>query len=185
MSAPFNVRARCGLPQHRCAAGRRGWHSGAAWRTGLRPLLSASYSFFSIHGVAAVPGGAGTGVSPQANVNINPEREVGLTASAEGRHLAPAPTPLRWLRPARSRRLLARCRARHLSPVRPPPGASLLNIFAYGLRQPAPGRRFAVPQASCGTARAAPTPTGKTTNGSGRRRCYDVAVAGGKVTAGR
>ncbi|MFP1787624.1 hypothetical protein [Lonsdalea quercina] len=122
---------------------------------------------------------------PSANVNINPEREVGLTASAEGRHLAPAPTPLRWLRAARSR--VAPC-SLPCSPSPPraaPAGGLPANPFTCGLRQPAPGRRFAVPQASCGTARAAPTPTGKTTNGSGRRRCYDVAVAGGKVTAGR
>ncbi len=80
------------------------------------------------------------------------------SASAKRLHLAPAPTPLHWLRPARSRRLLARSRARHLRPVRPPPGASPLTILSCGLRQPAPGRRFAVPQASCGTARAAITP---------------------------
>ncbi|MEQ9897701.1 hypothetical protein [Pectobacterium parmentieri] len=96
---------------------------------------------------------------------------VGLTASAERRYLAPAPTPLHWLCPARSRKLLARSRARHLRLVRPPPGASLLNIVSCGPRQPVPGRRFTVPQASCGTARAALNP------GSATKRVMAAAAA--------
>ena len=72
---------------------------------------------------------------------------------------SPPPQPCcDLLRPARSRPLLARSRARHLRPVRPPPGASLFNLLSCGPRQPAPGRRFTVPQASCGTARAAINP---------------------------
>ena len=72
--------------------------------------------------------------------------------------LAPAPTLLHWLRPARSR--VAPC-SFPCSPSPPraaPAGASPLKVFSCGLRQPPPGRRFAVPQASCGTARAAMKP---------------------------
>ncbi len=130
-----------------------------ARRTARRlALLRTSRPFFGSHGVAALPGGAGSGVNLQQTSTSTEQGVVGLTASAERRYLAPAPTPLHWLCPARSRRLLARSRARHLRPVRPPPGASLLDLLSCGPRQPAPGRRFTVPQASCGTACAAIKP---------------------------
>ncbi|WP_263064977.1 hypothetical protein [Dickeya dadantii] len=47
----------------RLAAGVR--LCGTVWRTGLRPLLSASRPFFGFHGVAALPGGAGSGANLQ------------------------------------------------------------------------------------------------------------------------
>nr|WED69451.1 hypothetical protein PJ912_06305 [Pectobacterium colocasium] len=47
----------------RLAAGVRLFRT--ARRTGLRPLLSASRPFFGFHGVAALPGGAGSGVNPR------------------------------------------------------------------------------------------------------------------------
>ncbi|MEH0833329.1 hypothetical protein [Pectobacterium cacticida] len=183
------------LPWLRCAAGRRGSALGAVWRTGLRPLLRTSCPFFGSRGVVALPGGAGCGVSLQATSTSTstPKQKPFLRHGAEGLYLAPAPTPLHWLRPARNRPLLARSRARHLRPVRPPPGASLLNFLSCGPRQPAPGRRFPVPQASCGTARAAIKP------GSLTQRLMAAAVAavmmwhrqtgksqrGGSVSAGK
>ncbi|MBA0219909.1 hypothetical protein H0248_21695 [Pectobacterium brasiliense] len=48
-----------------------------ARRTGLRPLLSASRPFFGFHGVAALPGGAGYGVSLQ---QTSTSTEQGLSA---------------------------------------------------------------------------------------------------------
>nr|WED69457.1 hypothetical protein PJ912_06350 [Pectobacterium colocasium]WED69464.1 hypothetical protein PJ912_06390 [Pectobacterium colocasium] len=146
MSAPGRLRARCGLLQHRRAVGRRG--SAAQNSAAHRASPSAA-------NISVLPWLARCGRppwrswlrrQPSANINVNRTGVVGLTASAERLYLAPAPTPLHWLCPARSRRLLARSRARHLRPVRPPPGASLLDLLSCGPRQPAPGRRFTVPQ---------------------------------------
>ncbi|WP_161569003.1 MULTISPECIES: hypothetical protein [Pectobacterium] len=134
------------------------------WRTARQlALLRTSACFPGSDGVAAFPGGGSSGVNPRPTSTSTPKQKPFLRHGAEGLHLAPAPTLLHWLRPARSRKLLARSRARHLRPVRPPPGASPFNILSCGLRQPAPGRRFTVPQASCGTARAAINP-GSTAN---------------------
>ncbi|URG49847.1 hypothetical protein IG609_004600 [Pectobacterium quasiaquaticum] len=67
MSAPFNAWARCGPLRQRCAAGRRGSALGAVWRTARRlALLRTSRPCFGFHSVAALPGGAGSGVSLQA-----------------------------------------------------------------------------------------------------------------------
>ncbi|WP_224653549.1 hypothetical protein [Pectobacterium versatile] len=48
-----------------------------ARRTGLRPLLRTSRPFFGFHGVAAFPGGAGSGVSLQ---QTSTSTEQGLSA---------------------------------------------------------------------------------------------------------
>ncbi|WP_233973574.1 hypothetical protein [Pectobacterium versatile] len=158
MSAPFNARARCGYfgNGERLAAGvgflaRCGAQLAGSLCCEHRARSSAS-TVWPPSLAAQAPASAFSKHQRQQNKGCRP------AASAEGRHLAPAPTLLHWLRPARSRRLLARSRARHLRPVRPPPGASPFNILSCGLRQPAPGRRFTIPQASCGTARAAIKP---------------------------
>ncbi|WP_152413549.1 hypothetical protein [Pectobacterium wasabiae] len=87
-------------------------------------------SFPGSHGVAALPSGIGSGVSLQQTSTSTEQGVVGLTASAEGFHLAPAPT--------------------------------LLNGLSCGPRQPAPGRRFPVPQqaAERGSAAINPGSTG-------------------------
>ncbi|RYC37109.1 hypothetical protein ACI51Z_16360 [Pectobacterium carotovorum] len=77
MSAPFNAWARCGYLDHgvRLAAGVG--FLGAVWRTGLRPLLRTSGSFPGFNGVAAFPGGAGSGVNPRPT---STSTEKGLSA---------------------------------------------------------------------------------------------------------
>ncbi|WP_261850225.1 hypothetical protein, partial [Pectobacterium araliae] len=102
MSAPSTARARCGDFGNgvRLAAGVR--LSGAVWRTGLRPLLSAAASFPGSDGVAALPGGGSSGVNPRPTSTSTPKQKPFLRHGAEGLHLAPAPTLLHWLRPARS-----------------------------------------------------------------------------------
>nr|WP_249642210.1 hypothetical protein [Pectobacterium carotovorum] len=89
--------------------------------------------------MATFPGGAGIGASfRQHQRQHQQKRGCRPSASAKRLYLAPAPTPLHWLRPARSRKLLARSRARHLRPVRPPPGASLLMRSPAGFASPHP-----------------------------------------------
>ncbi|MEQ9860966.1 hypothetical protein OI450_15685 [Pectobacterium cacticida] len=90
------------LLPHRRAAGRRGWVLGTVWRTGLRPLLRTSRPFFGFHVVAALPAGTGSGVNPRPTSTSTPQKKPFLRHGAEGLHLAPAPTPLHWLRPARA-----------------------------------------------------------------------------------
>ncbi|WP_338659289.1 hypothetical protein [Pectobacterium araliae] len=161
MSAPFNAWARCGDfgKGVRLAAGggfvaRCGAQLAGSlcYRHRVPSLLAPMVWPPSLAAQAPASSFSKHQRQRQQNKGCRP------AASAEGLHLTPAPTLLHWLRPARSRRLLARSRARHLRPVRPPPGASLFNVLSCGLRQPAPGRRFTVPQASCGTARAAIKP---------------------------
>ncbi|PHM35998.1 hypothetical protein Xmau_04399 [Xenorhabdus mauleonii] len=84
-----------------------------ARRTRLRLLLSASQP------VLGNPSSPLAALLRPANI---PE---GRSACGLREFTSPAPTLLHWLRAARSRRLLARSRARHLRPVQPPQGASL------------------------------------------------------------
>ncbi len=100
----------------------RGWPPGGASqpqrRTGLRPLLSVAVPKPAA-AVAAVRGGSGaqTRLKP---LSVRLLRSTPLKAGQQaGAVYGPRPTPLHWLRPARSRRLLARSRTRHLRPVRP------------------------------------------------------------------
>ncbi|WP_226887671.1 hypothetical protein, partial [Pectobacterium aquaticum] len=80
------------LLPHRCAAGRRGWVLGAVWRTARQlALLRTSACFPGSDGVAAFPGGAGSGVSVQQT-----STEQGLSAC--GLHLtASCPPGCVWL----------------------------------------------------------------------------------------
>lgn len=106
-----------------------------ARRTGLRPLLSASRPFFGFHGVAALPGGAGS--VPTLGQRQPQSRSRSFVTALNG-FTSPRPNPLHWLRPARSCRLLTRSRARHLRSVLPPPGASLPRRCPAGLASPRP-----------------------------------------------
>lgn len=109
---------------------------------------------------AAIPGGTTTGVVIS---QVNPKGVVGLRPSLKG--LMPA--RLRLPVTARSRFPPCSFPFRSASATRPGPAWSCKpktrsgssgterRSVACGLRQPAPGRRFTGPQASCDPARAA------------------------------
>ncbi|QHQ17999.1 hypothetical protein GMW39_20725 [Pectobacterium parmentieri] len=90
----------------RLAAGVR--LCGAVWRTGLRPLLSTPVFLPWLSRCGRPPWRRRLRRQPSANLNVNRTGVVGLMASAERRYLAPAPTPLHWLCPARTRQTLHR-----------------------------------------------------------------------------
>ncbi|MBE5223388.1 hypothetical protein IG608_18305, partial [Pectobacterium sp. A113-S21-F16] len=114
MSAPSTARARCGLPQQWRAAGRRG----CAPQHSAAHRLAALTSAVGSRAPSVAPTAWPPSLAAQAPALIlgqhqrQQKRGCRPAASAKRLHLAPAPTPLHWLRPARSRPLLARSRAR-------------------------------------------------------------------------
>ncbi|MDE9467365.1 hypothetical protein [Xenorhabdus bovienii] len=90
-----------------CApAGQHRW----VWRTRVRLLLSAPEPVLGKNRCSSLAAMPSSGKQRCRQVGLRPPF---------------LPPPPHWLRPARSRKLLTRSRARHLRPVQPPQGASL------------------------------------------------------------
>lgn len=131
-----------------------------ARRTGLRPLLSASRPFFGFHGVAALPGGAGS--VPTLGQRQPQSRSRSFVTALNG-FTSPRPNPAALAAPGSQLQTPYSFPCSPSPPRAAPGGGPPAKALSCGPRQPAPGRRFTVPQASCGTARAALNP-GSTAN---------------------
>ncbi len=114
---PWALRGYLG-PGARLAAGLSFSEQCGAPGSPAHPLLSAPEPKPAA-AVAAVRGGSGAKIRLKP-LSVSPSRSTALKAGQQaGAIYGPRPTLLHWLRPARSRRLLARSRTRHLRPVRP------------------------------------------------------------------
>lgn len=158
MSAPFRVWARCGLLPHRRAAGRRGCapQNSAAHRAAPSAVGSRAPS------VAPTVWPPSLAAQAPALILGQRQRQQKRGCRPDGLRLtaSPRPRPNPAALAAPGSQSLAPC-SFPCSPSPPraaPAGGLPAKSLSCGLRQPAPSRRFTVPQASCGTARAALKP---------------------------